>query len=150
LIQEVCAAIGTQGPYILAWVGKAEDDEKKTVRVIGAYGSAIDYVKDIKVSWSEFEPNGLGPGGIAIRSGMPSLVIDSELDEGFSAWRIRAREFGIRSAIGCPIPDGLTSVDGVHHPYGVLLVYSKVPNAFGPSEVQLFQSLAQEIGFIME
>lgn len=147
LIQEVCAAIGTQGPYILAWVGKAEDDEKKTVRVIGAYGSAIDYVKEIKVSWSEFEPNGLGPGGIAIRSGMPSVVIDSELDEGFSAWRIRAREFGIRSAIGCPIPDGLTSADGVHHPYGVLLVYSKVPNAFGPSEVQLFQSLAQEIGF---
>jgi len=147
LIQEVCAAIGTQGPYILAWVGKAEDDEKKTVRVIGAYGSAIDYVKEIKVSWSEFEPNGLGPGGIAIRSGMPSVVIDSELDEGFSAWRIRAREFGIRSAIGCPIPDGLASVDGIHHPYGVLLVYSKVPNAFGPSEVQLFQSLAQEIGF---
>lgn len=26
-------------------------------------------------------------------------------------------------------------------------MYSKVPNAFGPSEVQLFESLAQEIGF---
>lgn len=141
LVQEVCAAIASQGPYILAWVGRAEEDEKKSVRVIGAYGSAIEYVKDIQLSWSEFEPSGLGPGGTCIRTGVPSVVIDSESDQGFLVWRERARKFGIRSAVGCPIPDG------GNHPYGVLLVYSKVPNAFGSTEVQLFESLAQEIGF---
>jgi hypothetical protein len=141
LVQEVCAAIASQGPYVLAWVGKAGDDEKKTVTVIGAYGSALEYVKDIQVSWSEFEPSGLGPGGTAIRTGISSVVFDSESDEGFLSWRERARQFGIRSAVGCPIPDG------ANHPYGVLLVYSKIPNAFGESEVQLFESLAQEIGF---
>ena len=141
LVQEVCAAIASQGPYILAWVGRAEEDEKKSVKVIGAYGSAIEYVKDIQLSWSEFEPSGLGPGGTCIRTGVPSVVIDSESDQGFLVWRERARKFGIRSAVGCPIPDG------GNHPYGVLLVYSKVPNAFGPTEVQLFESLAQEIGF---
>lgn len=141
LVQEVCAAIASQGPYVLAWVGRAEEDEKKSVRVIGAYGSAIEYVKDIELSWSEFEPSGLGPGGTCIRTGVPSVVIDSESDQGFLVWRERARKFGIRSAVGCPIPDG------GNHPYGVLLVYSKVPNAFGPTEVQLFESLAQEIGF---
>lgn len=143
LVQEVCAAIAAQGPYILAWVGRAENDENKTVKVIGAYGSATDYVKDIAVSWSEFQASGLGPGGTCIRTGISSVVMDSELDEGFSAWRVRARDYGIRSAVGCPIPDG----DG--HPYGVLLVYSKVPNAFGASEVQLFEALAKEIGFGM-
>lgn len=143
LVQEVCAAIAAQGPYILAWVGRAENDENKTVKVIGAYGSAADYVKDIAVSWSEFQASGLGPGGTCIRTGISSVVIDSELDEGFSAWRVRARDYGIRSAVGCPIPDG----DG--HPYGVLLVYSKVPNAFGSSEVKLFEALAKEIGFGM-
>lgn len=141
LVQEVCAAIATQGPYILAWVGKAEDDDNKTVKVIGAYGPAIDYVSGISVSWSELQSSGLGPGGTCIRTGVSSVVMDSELDEGFSSWRIRAREFGIRSAVGCVIPN-----NGVH-PYGVLLVYSKVPNAFGDSEVQLFESLAKEIGF---
>ena len=141
LVQEVCAAIASQGPYILAWVGRAEEDEKKSVKVIGAYGSAIEYVKGIQLSWSEFEPSGLGPGGTCIRTGVPSVVIDSESDEGFLVWRERARKFGIRSAVGCPIPDG------GNHPYGVLLVYSKVPNAFGSAEVQLFESLAQEIGF---
>ncbi|MBU3594873.1 HD domain-containing protein [Polynucleobacter sp. 86C-FISCH] len=142
LIQEVCAAIAAQGPYVLAWVGKAEDDENKTVRVLGGAGSALDYLKDITVSWSEFNITGLGPGGAAIRTQKSSVVVDSETDEGFLSWRIRAREYGIRSAIGCPIPDS-----GGPHPFGVLLVYSKAPNAFGSSEVQLFESLSQEIGF---
>jgi putative nucleotidyltransferase with HDIG domain len=66
---------------------------------------------------------------------------DSELDSGFAQWREVARKFGIRSAIGCPIPDGIL------HPFGVLMVYSKLPDAFGPSEIQLFESMAHEIGF---
>ena len=142
LVQEVCSAIAAQGPYVLAWVGRAEDDQNKTVTVMGGAGSALDYLKDITVSWSEKNVTGLGPGGTAIRTQKPNVVNDSEIDEGFLAWRTRAREFGIRSAIGCPIPDGTSS-----HPFGVLLVYSKEPNAFESSEVQLFESLSQEIGF---
>ena len=142
LVQEVCSAIAAQGPYVLAWVGKAEDDVNKTVKVMGGAGSALAYVQDIAVSWSDQNVTGLGPGGVAIRTQKPNVIDDSELDEGFISWRIRAREYGIRSAIGCPIPDS-----GGPHPFGVLLVYSKVPKAFGPSEVQLFESLAKEIGF---
>ena len=142
LVQEVCSAIAAQGPYVLAWVGKAEDDLNKTVKVMGGAGSALAYVQDIAVSWSDQNVTGLGPGGVAIRTQKPNVIDDTEADEGFISWRIRAREYGIRSAIGCPIPDS-----GGPHPFGVLLVYSKVPNAFGPSEVQLFESLAKEIGF---
>jgi putative nucleotidyltransferase with HDIG domain len=142
LVQEVCSAIAAQGPYVLAWVGKAEDDVNKTVKVMGGAGSALAYVQDIAVSWSDQNVTGLGPGGVAIRTQKPNVIDDTEADEGFVSWRIRAREYGIRSAIGCPIPDS-----GGPHPFGVLLVYSKVPNAFGPSEVQLFESLAKEIGF---
>jgi len=141
LVAEVCSAIAAQGPYVLAWVGRAEEDEDKTVTVMGGAGSAVAYIENIVVSWSDQAITGMGPGGVAIRTGKSSVVVDSELDEGFISWRESARKFGIRSAIGCPIPDGET------HPFGVLLVYSKVPNAFGESEVQLFESLAQEIGF---
>ena len=142
LIQEVCSAISTQGPYVLSWVGEAEDGQLKTVKVIGAAGPAITYLKDIVVSWSEDGQAGQGPAGTCIRTNHPSVVGDIEIDPGFTAWRERAKEFGIRSAIGCPIPDGDTGA-----PYGSLLVYSKVPNAFGDTEIQLFQSLANEIGF---
>ena len=142
LIAEVCNAIAAQGPYVLAWVGKARDDAEKTVSVMGGAGSALAYIEGIVVSWSEQNITGLGPGGSCIRSGQSSVVEDSESDTGFTSWRERARKFGIRSAIGCPIPGG-----NANHPFGCLLVYSKVPNAFGKSEIQLFESLAQEIGF---
>ena len=142
LIQEVCEAIASQGPYVLAWVGRAEDDAFKTVKVVGAAGAAAGYIKNIVVSWSQAEQTGRGPAGSSIRNNKTSVVVDGEIDSGFMAWRERAREFGIRSAVGCPIPDGISGM-----PFGVLLVYSKVPNTFGASEVQLFESLAKEIGF---
>jgi putative nucleotidyltransferase with HDIG domain len=142
LIQEVCQAIAAQGPYVLAWVGQAQGDAFKTVKVVGVAGVASGYIKDIVVSWSNAEVTGRGPAGSCIRSNKTSVVIDDEIDPGFVAWRERAKEFGIRSAIGCPIPDGITGM-----PFGVLMVYSKVPNTFGSSEVQLFESLAKEIGF---
>ncbi|MBU3582277.1 HD domain-containing protein [Polynucleobacter sp. AP-Capit-er-40B-B4] len=142
LIQEVCEAIAAQGPYVLAWVGRAENDAFRTVKVVGAAGSAVGYISNILVSWSESEITGRGPAGSCIRNNKTSVVIDGETDSGFEAWRQRAKEFGIRSVIGCPIPDGFTGM-----PFGSLMVYSKVPNTFGASEVQLFESLAKEIGF---
>jgi putative nucleotidyltransferase with HDIG domain len=141
LIQEVCTAIASQGPYILAWVGTAEDDATKTVKVLGGAGSALDYISNLSVSWAENSPSGLGPAEMCIRTGKPNVVADTELDSNFVSWRESARQFEIRSVIGCPIPDGAM------HPYGCLLVYSKIPNAFSATEVQLFQSLAHEIGF---
>ena len=129
LIQEVCTAIASQGPYILAWVGMAQDDSAKTVRILDGAGSAIGYIKDLLVSWDEITSTGIGPAGVCIRTGQPSIVIDTELDESFASSREEARRFEIRSVIGCPIPDGDM------HPYGCLLVYSKFPNAllFSPT-----------------
>jgi putative nucleotidyltransferase with HDIG domain len=141
LISEVCDAIAAQSPYLSAWVGKAEDDENKTVTVMGGAGSAIAYIKDIAVSWSDQNIAGMGPGGIAIRTGKTCVVTDPELDEGFVSWRELARKFGIRSIVACPI------LNGGLHPFGVLLVYSKQPEAFGDIEIQLFETLAKEIGF---
>lgn len=140
LVKEVCDAIAAQGPYVLAWVGKAEHDENKSVSVIGGSGSAIAYIDSIVVSWSEQNLTGLGPAGVSIRTNKPCVVADTEVDIGFRSWKELAKGFGIRSALGCPIQDG-------EMPFGCLLVYSKEPNAFGPAEVLLFDSLAKEIGF---
>jgi len=141
LVAEVCNAIAAQGPYMLAWVGKAEDDPEKTISILGGAGSATAYLENISVSWSDQLITGLGPAGRTVRTSRTCVMEDSELDSGFTEWRELARKFGIRSAIGCPIPDGLS------HPFGVLMVYSKLPNAFGLSETQLFESMAHEIGF---
>ena len=142
LIEEVLEAITLQGTYKLAWVGEAIHDAFKTVKVVGSSGSARGYVENITVSWSESEIMGSGAAGKSIRNNKTCVVADIEIDSGFVAWRERAKQFGIRSVIGCPIPDGDTGV-----PYGSLLVYSAIPNSFGASEIKLFEGLAQEIGF---
>lgn len=141
LISEVCDAITFQGHYLLAWVGRAEDDEKRLISPLGGAGSALAYIKKIQISWSDQEKTGMGPAGIAIRTNKTTVVIDADVDPGFEVWRQLAQEYGIRSAIACPI------ADGAGHPYGVLVVYSAVPDAFGPEEAKLFESLAHELSF---
>jgi putative nucleotidyltransferase with HDIG domain len=141
LIAEVCDAITSQSPYLLAWVGKAEDDKAKTIKVLGGAGTALDYIEKIAVSWSDQHVTGLGPAGLAVRSNQITIVADTEVDPGFIVWQDLARKYGIRSAIACPI------ADGAGHPFGALVVYSAVPNAFGPEEAKLFESLAHELSF---
>lgn len=141
LIEGVCGAIVHQPPYILAWVGLAMQDTLKTVKVIGAHGAAADYANGIDVKWSPDTPAGRGPTGWCIWSNQPVLVDDSETDPRFLPWRERARPYGIRSVIAVPIKD--------HEPQamGALTVYANLPNAFGDLEIQLFESLAKEIGY---
>lgn len=141
LVKEVCDSISNQGKYLLAWIGMAKNDDLKTVTVMGVAGPAHEYMNNLAVSWSKENPEGLGPAGICIRTGESYVLNDIEKEAGFLAWRERARSFGIRSAVACPVPDG------DEHPFGVLVVYSETPNAFGSSELQLFESLANEVGF---
>jgi len=141
LIKEVCSAIALQSPYLLAWVGKAEDDLEKTITVLGGSGSALAYLENITLSWSELNVTGLGPAGLAVRTNQITIVADTDVDPNFVSWHDLAKKYGIRSAIACPI------ADGVGHPFGVLVVYSAVPNAFGSEEAKLFESLAHELSF---
>lgn len=141
LISGVCNAIVNQSPYILAWVGLAMHDNLKTVQVIGSHGVAADYAKGIDVKWSPDTSAGKGPTGQCIQTSLPVLILDTENDLRFLPWRERSKPYGIRSVIAVPIKD--------HEPQAIaaLTVYANLPNAFGEIEIQLFESLAKEIGF---
>ena len=141
LIQGVCKAIASQEPYVLAWVGIAENDAQKNVRFLGSYGAEIKYLENIVVSWDENAPSGNGPGGTCIRTNKSVVVDDIETDPKFAPWRERARLSNIRSLIGVPI------INGGHHPIATLLVYSRLPHSFGEIEKKLFENFAKEIGF---
>jgi len=141
LVAEVCDAIVSQSPYLLAWVGKAEDNKDKTITVLGGAGSALAYLENIAVSWSDQHVTGLGPAGLAVRNNQITIAADTDVDPGFIVWHDLAKKYGIRSAIACPIADGASQS------FGVLVVYAAVPNAFGPEEAKLFESLAHELSF---
>ncbi len=140
LIHDVCHAIVGQAPYVIAWVGMAESDPNKTVRVAGVAGSAKSYTDGIVVSWSEDTVSGKGPVGTSIRLGQTVVIADGEVDPRFEPWRARAIAYGIRCIVSVPIRSAGIVI-------GALAVYSKIPNAFSDSEIHLFENLANEIGY---
>jgi PAS domain S-box-containing protein len=139
LLNAICEAITRESVYTLAWVGIAENDPQKQVRVAAAAGSALDYLDGLRLSWSEDEPWGQGPVGTSIRTNHLQIMENSEELPNYRPWRERARRAGIRSAVSIPF-----SVDKGRR--GALVVYATTPNAFETVAIDLFQHLAEQIG----
>ncbi len=120
LQQSICAAITSESVYALAWIGIAEDDAEKNVRIAASAGSVIGYMDGLTVSWAEDDPHGRGPTGICIRTGKVCILEDTETAEIFVPWRVRARQAGIRSSLSIPF-----SIE--ENRRGALMVYSVHP-----------------------
>jgi len=142
LARRVCEAVVDNDVYRLAWVGLADDGPGKPVPVIAGSGPAAGYLDGLRVSWSEEIPEGRGPTGMAIRSGMPHVMRDSTTDAAYGHWRVRGLSFGIRSSVTVPIKVG----GGVA---GALLVYASQPDAFGQNELSVFAQLADDLAFAL-
>lgn len=140
LAQTVCDAIASEEAYALAWVGLCGNTPDKLVEFTAWSGRAQGYMKDLRLSWSADRPEGRGPFGESMRTGLPHLMWDSEIDAKFTRWRESARHFGLRSSVTVPIHQGREIV-------GALVVYGDRPDAFGPNELALFGQLADELGY---
>jgi PAS domain S-box-containing protein len=140
LMKSVCEAIVQKGAYLLAWIGIAENEPAKLVRVAAAAGVATGYLEGLTVSWSADEAVGRGPTGQAIRSGKPHIMSDSEMAGHFLPWQARARTFGIRASASLPF----SLNDGSK---GALMIYADQPAVFEPVALDVFQRLAEEIAF---
>lgn len=141
LMQSVCEAIASGGVFTLAWIGMAEDDADKTVRVVSAAGPAIDYISGLHVSWADNEA-GRGPTGESIRAGKAAINNNAAMNPGFQSWSKRAAKFGIASSFSIPLMDDGRAI-------GALTVYADRVEAFGPDEVDLFEQFAQSLVFAM-
>ena len=136
----ICAAIAEQDEYVLAAVGLAENGPGRPIRSVAGAGPAIGYLDGLHISWAEDTPYGQGPAGRAIREFKPIVLTDCLDDPIFAPWSERARQFGIRSSVTVPFRSGDDSS-------GYLVIYAKVPDAFGGRELDLFFNLAKELGF---
>jgi PAS domain S-box-containing protein/putative nucleotidyltransferase with HDIG domain len=136
-----CDAIITTDNYLLSWIGIAQNDLEKTVKVAAAAGPAQDYLSGIQISWDEQSPHGTGPTGQAIRSGKIRLMRNSDTSNSFSPWRERAAKFGIHSSISIPF--------SIEDEKAALVVYSSRPDAFTPVAIQVFERLAEHLSFTL-
>jgi PAS domain S-box-containing protein len=131
----VRAAVESFG-LTLAWLGRAEKDG--TISLLAHYPEDISYPREITVRWDE-SPEGQGPGGRAVRSGLPQITEDISIDPQFIPWKNAALKQGrIASAAAFPlIARGNT--------FGFLALYSNQAGFFTEervTEIQSFTHLA--------
>ncbi|MFZ2310766.1 MAG: PAS domain S-box protein [Patescibacteria group bacterium] len=139
LLNKICQIIVEIGNYHLAWIGLVENDKSKIIRPIAQAGYDADYVKSIKLTWDDTE-RGRGPGGIAARTGKPSMVKDILTDPSMAPWRKDALKQGYRSVIFLPLfNEGVT--------FGVLGIYSKNINAFDKEELDILNEFTGDLSF---
>lgn len=139
LIQEICRIIIDVGGYKMAWVGFAEPNAAKTVRLVTSAGYEKDYLDKIQVSWAD-DPFGQGPTGMAIRTGTISLGRDFLSEPRLAPWRELALEHGLRSSVALPLV-----VEG--RVFGALTIYAAKPEAFDQKQLAILTELAKDMAF---
>jgi len=142
LLQETCRILVDEGGYRMAWMGFAEPDEEKTVRLAAHAGINEGYLETVKITWADTE-RGRGPTGTAIRTRQPSVCQNMLEDPRIAPWREEARRRAYASSCALPL-----CVDG--EPIGALTVYSALPEAFDTAEAELLAQLGADVAFGIE
>ncbi|HEX4942881.1 MAG TPA: GAF domain-containing protein, partial [Usitatibacteraceae bacterium] len=89
LLQAVCRILVEPGGYRMAWVGYAEADGQRRVWPMAMAGHETAYVERIKITWADDE-HGQGPGGKALRTGVPQVNRDFRSNAYMTPWRVDA------------------------------------------------------------
>jgi diguanylate cyclase (GGDEF)-like protein/PAS domain S-box-containing protein len=138
LLTNVCRIAVEVGGYQMAMVAFAQNDAGKSIVPKAVFGSDTSYFDEVKISWSETDQAGLGPAGMAIRSGEPAIIEDVQKDPRFAPWREIARRHGFAANASLPLRDGTRA-------FGVLGLYSPTVQQITPQEVALFQEMANDL-----
>ncbi len=139
LLMEICRLCVERGGYRMAWVGYAEHDEVRTVRIVAQAGDHDGYLQNLPVSWADVQ-RGRGPVGTAIRTGQPCVIDHIPTDPRMVLWRDQASRRGLRSCAALPLI-GNASV------MGALTLYSGDEDCFDPAELRLLMELASDLAY---
>ena len=137
LLDEVCSMAVDIGGYRLAWVGKALDDPEKSIVPIAQSRFSDQPLEILNISWGD-SPNGKGPTGRAIRSGIPSLTRNIQADHALDPGHEMAISQDWRSSISLPL-----RVDG--RIFAALNLYAGTVDAFDDEEITLLENLGSEL-----
>ena len=138
-LHDVCKIIIEDCGHTMAWVGYAQDDQQKTVKPVACFGADDVYIEQVKVTWSDTE-RGRGPSGTVIRTGKPALCKNILTDPSFKPWREAALGRGYASLLSLPL-----ILEG--KPFGSISIYSKEPDPFSASEINLLSDLADDLAY---
>jgi diguanylate cyclase (GGDEF)-like protein len=139
LLAGICRILAGPGGYRLAWIGFAEAEPDRAVRVAAHAGAGSFYLGRLRVSWSDDE-RGHGPTGRAIRERKAQVCRHIDTDPDFSPWRKAAHREGYQSSVALPL---LLDDECI----GALSIYADRPDAFDAAELALLEELASDLAF---
>jgi len=139
LLQRICDLIVEEAGYRLCWVGRAENDAEKSVRVIAQAGFEAGYLATLNITWADTE-RGRGPTGTCIRARETVVTKHIATDPKMIPWRTEALRRGYGSMVSIPL-----IVDA--EAFGAIMIYASEPDAFGVEEVKLLTELASDLAF---
>jgi len=140
LLFSICQLAVEIGGYRMAWVGYAQDDASRSIIPVGYAGDGADYLTQIKISWSEDNPEGQWPAGKTIRSGAPVVIEDVMQDDPEFSIMAKAQEYGYRSLICLPLRDKKRT-------FGLLALFSGEARPITDDEMLLLQEMADNLVF---
>ncbi|CAK0776456.1 hypothetical protein CCP2SC5_720018 [Azospirillaceae bacterium] len=127
----------TSEVFTLSWIGLADNNSKKSVRVAAKAGSALQYLDNLNISWDD-TPNGLGPTGVAIRKRQTQVNNDFQSNPAFAPWAEQAEKHNLKGSVATPLIRDNQVI-------GALMVYSSKVDVFTEDVVRLFEDLAKEL-----
>ncbi len=142
LYLEACRIAVERGGFMMAWVGR-NDPVTHQLLPVARWGKDVGYIDSVRILTDTSSPAGLGPGGMAFRTGEASVCNDIEADSGSFAFRKEALKHGYRSCAAFPLKQDGRSV-------AVFFIYAAEPLYFDEQELTLFTSLADNFSFAIE
>jgi diguanylate cyclase (GGDEF)-like protein/PAS domain S-box-containing protein len=135
-LDQVCQIFVKSGGYRLAWIAMPSRDDLDDAKIVASAG-ATEYLYEGIVSSSSSALSGNGPTGMALRTGFTQIVNDMSKDPSFEPWRVRARAYGMRSAISMPIL--------IEERRAVISLYSDSLAEFDASHQSALERVAQNV-----
>jgi PAS domain S-box-containing protein len=139
LLERICGIITRDCGHAMMWIGFAEDDRDKTVRIVASAGFDEGYLESVQLTWADTE-RGRGTSGTAIRTGKVSIIRDLRSEPNAKPWREELMKRGYGSCLSLPLMDK-------GKVFGTLTIYSKELDAFSEDEVKLLSELADELAY---
>jgi PAS domain S-box-containing protein len=140
---QVCKSVVAAGGYCMAWVGCANDDPEKSIRVMARAGADNGYLESIDISWDSELPSGRGPTGTAFRTGRTQVNQDWRTNPDGAPWREAAMQRGYQSSIALPLLVGQNVI-------AVLMLYAPELDAFDTEELPALEELARNVAVGIE
>jgi PAS domain S-box-containing protein len=140
LLQAVCDVAVTEGQYVMAWIGYAEEAPGRPVSLRAAAGRVDGYLDEVTITWDAEAPSGQGPTGRCLRLGQAQVAQDLHRDPKFAPFRAAALARGFASSCSIPL-----TVRG--RTIGALMLYSPEPFAFDTAEVGLLSEVGDDLSY---